>query len=193
MEMMSPSHLNPTLHIQTGAQIERSTEADIREERDDLKEAAEQTLNFILDLSLDGVIRWVSPSWTDVIGTTIESALGQSIRNFVVSENREVFSEATEAMKKDNTRSQFIHFALPIGPSSKLANLQLPIRLTDEFSEGLAQKPNSVIELEGQGILVSARNSDRDNQLKDSTGETHVSYPVTETGFLSNFESSLCG
>lgn len=37
-------------------------------EKDDLKEAAEHSLNVILHLNLDGTIRWVSLSWEDVIG-----------------------------------------------------------------------------------------------------------------------------
>jgi hypothetical protein len=32
-------------------------------EREDLKEAAEQTLNIIVDMDLEGCIKWVSPSW----------------------------------------------------------------------------------------------------------------------------------
>ncbi|WES02054.1 hypothetical protein PX690_21550 [Bacillus velezensis] len=53
--------------------MERSLSADIREEREDLRQAAEETLNVIMDLSMDGTINWVSPSWSDVIGTTLDS------------------------------------------------------------------------------------------------------------------------
>ena len=41
--------------------MERSLSEDIREAREDLKDAAEQTLNVIVDLYLDGRIKWVSP------------------------------------------------------------------------------------------------------------------------------------
>ena len=47
------------LRAQAGGQMERSLSADIREEREDLREAAEQTLNVIMDLGLNGNIRWV--------------------------------------------------------------------------------------------------------------------------------------
>jgi serine/threonine-protein kinase RIM15 len=75
-DMLAPPAVSQ-LRAQAGGQMERSLSADIREEREDLREAAEQTLNVIMDLSLDGRIRWVSPSWTDVIGTTLESVKGK--------------------------------------------------------------------------------------------------------------------
>src|ERR1700710_3226167 len=76
-----------------GSQMERSLSADIREEREDLREAAQQTLNVIMDLSLEGTINWVSPSWTDVIGTTFDSVQGKAIKDILVSDNKEAFSE----------------------------------------------------------------------------------------------------
>ena len=40
--------------------MDRSYSEDMRAEREDLREAAEETLNVILDLGLDGHIKWVS-------------------------------------------------------------------------------------------------------------------------------------
>jgi len=48
--------------------MERTPSMAIRAEKEDLKEAAEDSFNVILDLNLDGNVRWVSPSWEDVIG-----------------------------------------------------------------------------------------------------------------------------
>ncbi|KAK5010844.1 hypothetical protein LTR28_007405, partial [Elasticomyces elasticus] len=39
-------------------QMERTISMDIREEREDLQKAAEQTVNCIMDLDLEGHIRW---------------------------------------------------------------------------------------------------------------------------------------
>lgn len=72
------------------APMERTTSMDIREEREDLKVAAEQSLNVVLDLGLDGIIRWVSPSWKDVVGTPTESMRGKPIADILVSK-REAF------------------------------------------------------------------------------------------------------
>ena len=154
------------LRAQAGGQMERSLSADIREEREDLREAAEQTLNVIMDLSLDGLIRWVSPSWTDVIGTTLESIQGKPIKDILISDNKEVFAEVVESMKKDDSRSQIIRFTVQLGPASKLAPLEVPDELKEGGAEGEAdQAQPATIDLEGQGIMVYDRSSG---------GESHV-------------------
>src|SRR5882757_6433099 len=63
--------------------MERSFSQDIQEGSQELKEAAEQTRNIILDLGLDGHIRWVSPSWTDVVGTDLEAVRGHKVSEFI--------------------------------------------------------------------------------------------------------------
>jgi serine/threonine-protein kinase RIM15 len=163
-DMLAPPVVTQ-LRAQAGGQMERSLSADIREEREDLREAAEQTLNVIMDLSLDGIIRWVSPSWADVIGTTLESVQGKPIQDLLVGDNKDVFTEVVESMKKDDSRSQIIRFTVQLGPESKLAPLDVP----DELKEGegeSAEAREPTIELEGQGIMVYDRSSG---------GESHVS------------------
>lgn len=164
-EMLAPPAV-AQLRAQAGGAMERSLSADIREEREDLREAAEQTLNVIMDLSLDGVIRWVSNSWTDVIGTTLESVQGKSIKDLLVGDNTEVFTEVVESMKKDDSRSQIIRFTLQLGPASKLAPIEIPDQLMAEDDEVAAQDEPATIALEGQGIMVYDRSSG---------GESHVS------------------
>jgi len=146
-----------------GSNMERSLSEDIREEREDLREAAEQTLNVIMDLSLDGKIRWVSPSWTDVIGTTLESVQGKSIADILIGDNKRIFLDVVESMKKDDSRSQIVRFTVRLGPESRLATLDI----SQEPKEGeatVAHEPET-IELEGQGIMVYDRSSG---------GESHV-------------------
>ena len=166
----APSTLAPPavskLRAQAGGQMERSLSADIREEREDLREAAEQTLNVIMDLGLDGVIRWVSPSWADVIGTKPESVHGKSIKELLVSEDKDIFNTITQSMQKDDSRSQIIRFAVHLGPLSKLLSIDVPDQLEGKTTEdvGELQEPQT-IELEGQGIMVYDRSSG---------GESHV-------------------
>jgi serine/threonine-protein kinase RIM15 len=168
MEDQNPTLAPPAvaqLRVETGGQMERSLSADIREEREDLREAAEQTLNVIMDLGLDGTIRWVSPSWTDVIGTSFESVQGMAIKDLLVSDNREVFTEVVESMKKDDSRSQIIRFSVQAGPSTKLVAADNLNETAREGGEGAATA-SAIIELEGQGIMVYDRSSG---------GESHVS------------------
>jgi len=146
--------------------MERSLSADIREEREDLREAAEQTLNVIMDLSMDGTINWVSPSWTDVIGTTLESVQGKPIADILVADNdKNVFAETVETMKKDDSRSHLVRFTVQLGPASKL----LPVETLDDVKEGEGegvathQSEPVTIDLEAQGIMVYDRASEEDS------------------------------
>ena len=147
--------------------MERSLSADIRVEREDLREAAEQTLNVIMDLNLDGVIRWVSPSWSDVIGTPPESVQGKSIADLLLGDSKDVFTEVVESMKKDDSRSQIIRFTVQLGPASKLAplpNTTVEETLDTSYEQGVDVPP--ALDLEAQGIMVYDRSSG---------GESHVS------------------
>lgn len=175
-DMLAPPVVSK-LRAEAGGVMERSLSADIREEREDLREAAEQTLNVIMDLGLDGNVRWVSPSWTEVIGTTLESVQGKPVKDLVVSENKEVFAEVVESMKKDDSRSHLIKFAVQLGPSSRLAPLEIPdeLQAVDEAGEAEVEATSTAIELEGQGIMVYDRTSG---------GESHVSYHTSRLAEL---------
>ncbi|EAQ89362.1 hypothetical protein CHGG_05981 [Chaetomium globosum CBS 148.51] len=142
-------------------QWERSLSENIREERQELRDAAEQTLNVILDLNIDGTIRWVSPSWVDVIGTQPDSVLGTPIADLIVSDNSNIFSEVVESMTQDDRRSQFIRFAVRLGPLSKLIPLDM-LKEPEETAEPV------VIDLEAQGIMV---------YTGPSGGESHWAAP----------------
>jgi serine/threonine-protein kinase RIM15 len=166
----------PAVSSLRAAAMERSLSEDIREEREDLREAAEQTLNVILDLNIDGTIRWVSPSWVDVIGTQPDSVIGTPIADLIVSDNPNIFTEVVESMAQDDRRSQFIRFAVKLGPLSKL----LP---PDMLAVGDESAPPAIMDLEAQGIMVYSG---------PSGGESHVSFvlpsamtiPRTDARFL---------
>ncbi|KAJ9643278.1 rim15, signal transduction response regulator [Knufia peltigerae] len=140
--------------------MERSFSQDIQEGTQDLKEAAEQTRNIILDLGLDGHIRWVSPSWTDVVGTQLDAVKGHKISEFI-SDKPDVFDAAIEALKSNDSKSQYVKFAVKIGATSVMAPM-----LETEHGHGLDEDDvetddteSSTLELEGQGIMVYDRSS----------------------------------
>ncbi|OJD27180.1 AGC protein kinase [Blastomyces percursus] len=99
--------------------MSRTFSEDIREERQDLKEAAEQTLNVIVDLDLEGRIKWVSPSWKEVVGTNVEDVEGLLISELVL-DNKMAFEHAIESMKIDDSKSHIVRFAVKTGPASFL-------------------------------------------------------------------------
>ncbi|KAL8780999.1 MAG: hypothetical protein Q9194_000601 [Teloschistes cf. exilis] len=138
----------------------RTESMDIREEREDLKQAAEQSLNVILDLDRSGIIRWASPSWKDVVGTSADEIKGTPIADLLLS-NKGSFADAVESMKKDDTRSQIVRFQVRIGSSPP--HKAKPARDQDEQKCGENETPGKeappvesdeeVINLEGQGIM----------------------------------------
>ncbi|KAK4240333.1 hypothetical protein C8A03DRAFT_31559 [Achaetomium macrosporum] len=154
----------PAVTSLRAAPMERSLSEDIREEREELREAAEQTLNVILDLNNDGTIRWVSPSWVDVIGTQPDSVVGTPIADLIVSDNPNIFSEVVEGMTQDDRRSQFIRFAVKLGPLSKL----LPPEMVKDPKETVEP---IVVDLEAQGIMVYSG---------PSAGESHTMWMIRQ-------------
>ncbi len=140
---------------------------DMRSEREDLKAAAEQSLNVILDLGLDGTIRWVSPSWTDVVGTPVESVKNKPIVDVLLS-NRDGFANAVQSMKEDDSKSRVIRFQVRKGPFSVLKqNVERDEEMLDgDKTKDDAEDEEQVLNLEGQGIMVVYDRS--------SDGESHV-------------------
>lgn len=144
---------------------------EIREGAEDLKEAARQSLNIILDLGMNGIVRWVSPSWADVVGTPSESIEGKPIADILL-DDKTVFAEAVESLKRDDSRSQIIRFSVRMGPLSKLLSPSSGVKVEEEEAQGPGElKSEGVVEeeptltLEGQGIMVYDRSS---------AGESHV-------------------
>ena len=144
----------------------RSSSMDMREERQDLREAAEQSLNVILDLGLDGKIRWVSPSWKDVVGTPVESVKNKPIGGFLLS-NQDAFANAIESMKKDDSKSRIVRFKVQMGSSSVLRRditESKGSRESNKDDEGSAEEDQE-LNLEGQGIMVYDRSSGDDSHV----------------------------
>ncbi|KAK5117715.1 hypothetical protein LTR62_005139 [Meristemomyces frigidus] len=94
-------------------EMERTISMDIREERDDLKRAAEQATNAILELGLDHTVKWVSPSWQDLTGMPVEDVMGKPIADLIADSNG-VFAECIEDIRKDDSKSRRVRFAVKI-------------------------------------------------------------------------------
>lgn len=173
----------------------RTLSEDMREEREDLKEAAEQTLNIIVDLDLEGRIKWVSPSWKQVVGTAPESVEGRMIADIIIG-NKDVFRDAIEMMKEDDSRSRFIRFSVQMGPDSVLKDAPKPPPInpqsettsttteeTLEPSQAEAEKSNDVLTMEGQGIMVYERSDDEAEHVSDLPNRHHCDARLTAVDF----------
>ncbi|KAF2468114.1 putative response regulator receiver RIM15p [Lindgomyces ingoldianus] len=152
-------------------QMERTASQDIREEREDLKEAAEHSLNVIMDLDLDGKIRYVSDSWKDVIGTTPEEVVGIPVADLLL-DNSSQFAETVESIKEDDSRSQITRFSVRMGPLSVLRRKRSR-RSESEESELSPESPQDeqeqILNLEAQGIMVYDRTTG---------GESHTMWMI---------------
>ena len=153
------------------AQMERTTSENIREEGKELQQAVEQSLNVILDLTLDGNIRWLSPTWTDVVGTEINDVQGRSIADLLV-DDKTLFADALTALRSNDASSKVVRFTLPMGPKSRLRADRSDLEKPEDDGEKNtprapeAEQDEQYLSLEAQGILAYDR----------STGEeSHVS------------------
>lgn len=139
------------------ASMQRTLSQDIRNECDDLKEAAEQTLNVVVDLEMDGRVKWVSPSWKEVIGTEAEDAEGKFIRDIVLEDkDKAVFDEAVESLKRDDSRSYIVRFAVKLGPASAFRHGKSDRSDGGQSDTAVESSDDErdVLQLEGQGIMV---------------------------------------
>ncbi len=167
----------------------RTISMDIREEREDLKRAAEESLNAILELGLDGKVKWASPTWSDLTGTSAVDIIGKEISEVIVG-NVNVFAECVEAIRQDDSKSRIIRFSVKDMWRSKTdgtgsSDEKTPVEGKSAFrdwsrSEDSAgtiteseqvnvdgqeseqeqdQHPDERIELEAQGIMVYDRDT----------------------------------
>ena len=141
--------------------MERTVSMDIREEREALKRAAEQALNAIMDLNLDGSIRWASPSWKELSGVEPESMVGKTMSEIIV-DHKNIFTDAIALMRKDDTKSRIIRFAiayqLPVGGSPEVtieSPHAEPVALN--FCSEDQDNHEHLVNLEAQGIMVYER------------------------------------
>lgn len=150
--------------------MERSVSQDMREEREDLKEAAEHSLNIIMDLDLDSKIRYVTPSWKDVIGSTPEDVVGQSVLDIIYG-GADGFAETIESVKKYDSRSHIVRFSVLMGPHSVLRKRRSK-PVAEDTPEQAPQSPvdvdnegEQILNLEAQGIMIYDRTTGAESHV----------------------------
>ncbi|KNG44587.1 serine threonine protein kinase [Stemphylium lycopersici] len=142
--------------------MERTVSQDMRNERQDLKEAAEHSLNIIMDLDLEGKIRYVSPSWTDVIGSLPTQVTGKPVLD-IISSGADGFAETIESVRKDDSRSHIARFAIQLGPHSilrKRRSKHSPVQGQEHIPLSpidVSQDEDQFLNVEAQGIMVYDR------------------------------------
>ena len=175
--------------------MERSVSQDIREEREDLKRAAEQSLNAIMDLNLDGTIRWASPSWKDLSGIEPGSIVGKPIADIIV-DHKNIFNDSIDLMRTDDTKSRIIRFSITYQPPADGDAPELiletpqaePISI-DTIPEENQQQHEHIVNLEAQGIMVYDRSLGEESHVR--TSRIQYSHPSTDT-FADYVDDQTC-
>ncbi|KAF2132995.1 serine threonine protein kinase-like protein [Dothidotthia symphoricarpi CBS 119687] len=141
--------------------MERTISQDMREEQQDLKQAAEHSLNIILDLDLHGKIRYVSPSWKDVVGSLPSHVVGKPVVDILYA-GADGLAETIESVRKYDSRSHIARFSVRLGPHSLLRKKRS--RAAADYGQDMPLSPTEpgdddeqVLSLEAQGIMVYDR------------------------------------
>ena len=150
--------------------MERTVSQDMRDEREDLKEAAEHSLNVIMDLDLEGKIRYVSPSWKDIVGSLPEEVTGKPVLDIIYA-GADGLAETIESVRKYDSRSHIARFSVRLGPHSILRKR----RSKPSVDEGQESDPLSptedldeeehILNLEAQGIMVYDRTTGAESHV----------------------------
>jgi serine/threonine-protein kinase RIM15 len=150
--------------------MERSVSQDMREEREDLKEAAEHSLNIIMDLDLESKIRYVSPSWKDVIGSMPEDVAGKPVLDIIYG-GADTFAETIESVKKFDSRSHIARFTVRLGPHSVLRKRRSKHAAEVDTQQAAPSPTESegaeeqFLNLEAQGIMVYDRTTGAESHV----------------------------
>ncbi len=151
--------------------MERTVSQDMREERQDLKEAAEHSLNIIMDVDLDGNIRYVTPSWKDVIGSLPDEVTGKPVLDIIYS-GADIFADTIESVRKYDSRSHIARFSVRLGPHS----IMLKRKSRPSTADSQASLPSSPVDIDGQEAQILNLEAQGIMVYDRTTGaESHVS------------------
>jgi len=168
-------------------QMERTFSMDIREEREVLKKAVEQSVNAMLELDLENKVRWVSPSWQDLTGHSVASLVGKPIDE-VLLDNPTVFADCVEAIRKDDSKSKIIRINVKLPENFWNARDSLD-RETDQGEEGIdsaeSEKPK-----EGElptihpDVQIESKDEDPETQQECQPDDRPLAVELEAQGML---------
>jgi serine/threonine-protein kinase RIM15 len=155
--------------------MERTVSQDMRDEREDLKEAAEHSLNIIMDLDLAGKVRYVSPSWREVVGTAPDDVVGKPVLDLIFA-GKDGFADTIESVRKYDSRSHIARFSVCMGPHSILRRKRSkPAVDGEQQQQSVPPSPTKthdedddeqILNLEAQGIMVYDRATGAESHVR---------------------------
>ncbi|KAG4304656.1 hypothetical protein PORY_002049 [Pneumocystis oryctolagi] len=165
------------------------------EEEQDFKQTAKesQRINILIELSLDGKFKWLSPSWKDIVGIDSKEVLGKPISNFLVG-NDSIFTHATNVLLKDDSHIFRIHFNIITNmfsvydpeKNTTLAFNNENASFKDNNDAFYRENLTGVLEMEGHGILI------RDRFTSNAIHTMWIARPVVDIeSIVVNFDEGL--
>ncbi|OLY80282.1 putative serine/threonine protein kinase IRE, partial [Smittium mucronatum] len=106
--------------------------------------------SMLLELSLDGIIRYVSPAWQRILGSDPSYLVDQPIESIMDSQNKNICMLAMDQLVADQTRTVETHFYLkkifspPVDPIGDCNLSTKPVKNSD----------NSLVLVEAKGMLM---------------------------------------
>lgn len=120
----------------------------------------------IMDMNLDGTVRWISQSWETLTGVNPSSVTGKPMRD-IIHDHKTIFDDAVEAMRKDDTKSRIIRFAVkclvpkpkdsPVGNDHSNEHHESEDRPAPDNDQEEEQPTERLVSLEAQGIMIYDR------------------------------------
>ncbi|KAG5519964.1 hypothetical protein PMAC_000241 [Pneumocystis sp. 'macacae'] len=153
-----------------------------------------QRINILIELSLDGKLKWLSPSWKDIVGIDSKQALGRPISDFLVGDDN-VFSRAINVLLEDDSHIFRIYFNVVTNLSpideierdiSFISNNEETASFKNKNEVSSRKKLTGVLEMEGHGILI------RDRFTSNAIHTMWIARPVIDIeSIVVNFDEGL--
>ncbi|SCU90910.1 LANO_0D10242g1_1 [Lachancea nothofagi CBS 11611] len=120
-----------------------------------LKVATDTSASILLELNMDGRIRYLSSIWEHIVGTSVEAIVGQSISDILVGsdQDRSVFQRAIDLMIREDC-SYKVRFLVESGSTGN-SKTQTSSSAGSDNGTATTVKPE-LIELDAQGIIIAA-------------------------------------
>ncbi|SCU77319.1 LAFA_0A01068g1_1 [Lachancea sp. 'fantastica'] len=145
-----------------------------------LKVATDTSASILMELNMDGRIRYISPIWEDIVGTKVDDVVGQAVSDILVGteQDRSVFQRATDLMIREDC-SYRVRFLVEAEHSENDSKID-----SDVTTVSTTLEPNT-IELEAQGVVIS----DATNNIP--THSMWIVKPFCEMGAMDNLPQDL--
>lgn len=148
----------------------------VMQEQLDLRLASAETPTVVLELDLDGVLRYVSKSWEQLVGTSIKKILNKPIANIIIGTSDadlSIFNDAMDHMIRDNA-SYKVKF----------------VTSTNDLPDPVAQEPEAVLVME-PATLESLQMPSKQSPLQSLPEHTFIVSDPSDAASSSTTSSKI--